>query len=223
MSGLDLGALGLTEVDGDHNPVATVPEAPAPPAPAAPAAPEPVVPAAPAVPSPVQAPPAVEEPIVVPPGAENPDAVRNAIQAERRRAREAYAHAKEMERRLLAIEEANMPVEDRLRAADARAAQAEGALLRLKVGLRHSLPETLVDRLRGSTEEELEGDAQSLLSQLNLAPGAPSAPEPAPAPAPAVPVPTASGYQMPPAAPQPDPNVAHGQFLAALFRGGSQQ
>jgi hypothetical protein len=150
---------------------------------------------------------------VVPPGAENPDAVRNAIQAERARARAAYAKAKDLETRLRAIEEANMPLEDRLRAATARAEQAEGAFLRYKVGARHNLPETLVDRLRGQTEEELEGDAQSLLSQLNIA--APAAPAPGPAP-------TTPGYQQPPPAPPDDPAKAHGQFLAGLFSGAQQ-
>jgi len=38
--------------------------------------------------------------------------------------------------------------------------------MRLKVGLKHGLPEAVIDRLKGETEEELLADAQALLELL---------------------------------------------------------
>lgn len=43
--------------------------------------------------------------------------------------------------------------------------------MRLKVGIKHGLPEAVIDRLKGETEEELLADAQALLELL--APKAP--------------------------------------------------
>lgn len=48
--------------------------------------------------------------------------------------------------------------------------------MRLKVGLKHGLPEAVVDRLKGETEEELLADAQALLELL--APKAPPSQSP---------------------------------------------
>lgn len=150
--------------------------------------------------------------------ADNPDAVRSLIDRERAAARAAYARAKEAEQRLAAIAEANMPAEERIRLADERARAAESGLLKFRVGLRHNLHESLVDRLRGTTEEELESDAQSLLAQLNITPAAtPDPTPPAPGAPPVVPVPTAAGYQTPPPAAPVDPGKAHGQFLGQLL------
>jgi hypothetical protein len=179
---------------------------------------EPVVPVAPA-------PEPEPEPVVVPEGAKNPGAVENLIHAERAKAREAYAEAKRLERELTAIREANMPAEERLRLAESRAAAAESSLLKFKVGLRHKLPEEVTDLLRGTTEEELDSHAQSLLPMLNLGPAPAPAPEPTPTPgaAPTVPVPTAGGYQTPPPAAKPDPNKAHGMLLGQLLTGQLQQ
>jgi hypothetical protein len=222
MSGLDLGTLGMSQVDDEGNPVAPA----APTAPAAPAASTPVAPVIPvAEPAPVvpvaPAPEPEPEPVVVPEGAKNPGAVENLIHSERAKAREAYAKAKELERELAAIREANMPAEERVRLADARAAAAESSLLKFKVGLRHKLPEEVTDLLRGTTEEELETHAQSLLPMLNLGPAPAPAPEPTPTPgaAPTVPVPTAGGYQQQPPAAKPDPNKAHGMLLGQLLTG----
>ena len=39
--------------------------------------------------------------------------------------------------------------------------------LRLRVGIKHGLPDAIVDRLKGETEEELLADAQSLLEVLS--------------------------------------------------------
>ncbi|HEY9247676.1 MAG TPA: hypothetical protein VIO38_01015, partial [Rariglobus sp.] len=39
----------------------------------------------------------------------------------------------------------------------------EAENLRLKVGIKHGLPEAIIDRLKGSTEEELLADAETLL------------------------------------------------------------
>jgi DNA polymerase-3 subunit gamma/tau len=226
MSGLDLGTLGLNQVDDEGNPAAAA----APTAPAAPAAPTPVAPVIPvAEPAPVvpvaPAPEPEPEPIVVPEGAKNPDAVQRAMAAERAKAREAYAEAKRLERELTAIREANMPAEERLRLAESRAQAAESNLLKFKVGLRHKLPEEVTDLLRGTTEEELDTHAQSLLPMLNLGPAPAPAPEPTPTPgaAPNVPVPTAGGYQQQPPAAKPDPAKAHGMLLGQLLTGQLQQ
>lgn len=45
----------------------------------------------------------------------------------------------------------------------------EADVLRLRVGLKHGLPEKVIDRLRGSTEEELLADAQALLESFSPA------------------------------------------------------
>ena len=44
-----------------------------------------------------------------------------------------------------------------------RAAELESENLRLKVAIKHGIPEKLVSRLRGATEEELLTDAQGLM------------------------------------------------------------
>jgi hypothetical protein len=164
---------------------------------------------------------------VVPEGAKNPGAVENLIHSERAKAREAYAKAKELERELAAIREANMPMEERIKLATERAQAAESNLLKFKVGLRHKLPEEVTDLLRGTTEEELDAHAQSLLPMLNIgaALGAALAPAPTPTPgaAPTIPVPTAGGYQQQPPAEKPDPAKAHGMLLGQLLTGQLQQ
>lgn len=45
----------------------------------------------------------------------------------------------------------------------------EAEVLRLRVGIKHGLPDAIVDRLKGETEEELLADAQSLLEVLSPA------------------------------------------------------
>jgi hypothetical protein len=57
-------------------------------------------------------------------------------------------------------------LDERLVAAEKAAAERETALLRYRVGVAKGLPPDLVERLRGSTEEELAADADSLLKIL---------------------------------------------------------
>lgn len=60
--------------------------------------------------------------------------------------------------------------------ASKQAAALAAENLRLKVGIKHGLPEAVVDRLKGETEEELLADAQALLELL--APKAPPSQSP---------------------------------------------
>jgi hypothetical protein len=186
----------------EPDPGMEAPDAPAAPA-AAPAAPEGVTgsttpPAAPAAPA-APAIPEVDDEIVVPEGAENPDAVRNAIAAERKAARDAYKRAREAEEKLAAITEAAMPIEDRIKAIEARATSAELEAKKLQVGMKHGLSLTFAQMLNGKDEGELETHAKSILAELHQA-----KPNPGinlgggPNPAPATPA---------------DPKVAHNQWL----------
>lgn len=114
-----------------------------------------------------------DEPIVVPEGAANPDAVKAAIQAERKTAREANARARDLERQIKERDEQDKPLEERLSAADDRAQKAELRALRLEVALENGLSITLAPRLAGSTKEELEADAAALITELGVKPAAP--------------------------------------------------
>lgn len=190
---VDLAALGLSTGDGTAAAVAP---------PAEPVM-DPVAVEPPEAPPELPVPPAEDEPIVVPEGAENPDAVRNAIAAERAKARESYKRAKDLERQFAEAAEAALPLQDRLTAATKRAQDAELKAMRLTVGVRNNLPIDLADRLRGDNEEELETDAKSLLGQLNIAPASSGA--------------TADGgFQTPPPS-NISPEQAHGQFLAGIL------
>lgn len=62
--------------------------------------------------------------------------------------------------------------EERLLAAEKTAAESQAALLRYQVGLAKGLPPELIDRLRGFTTEELEADAEQLLSLVPRPPAA---------------------------------------------------
>ena len=55
---------------------------------------------------------------------------------------------------------------DRIKKADARVADAEAELVRLKVAVRHGLSEDQATRLIGTTEDELDADAKVLLKLL---------------------------------------------------------
>lgn len=57
-------------------------------------------------------------------------------------------------------------ITDELQRAQTEKAQAQQELLRMKVAASKNLPTSLVERLRGETVEELEQDADSLLSEL---------------------------------------------------------
>lgn len=151
--------------------------------------------------APVVIPEAPEPEVVIPPGADNPDAVKRLIQEERQAGREARARARELESQLLAYQEAQLPAEDRIKAADKRAAEAESKALRLTVGLKHNIPFDLADRLRGTTEAELENDAKSFLAHL-ARPATPGAD---------------GGFQTPPPAAVIEPERAHDNFLLGIM------
>lgn len=82
----------------------------------------------------------------------------------------------------------NRNLRAREKAATAKAAAAEdsekkvGALeaenLRLRVGTRHGLPEALIDRLQGETEEEILADAEKLLALISPKSGPSNRPKP---------------------------------------------
>jgi hypothetical protein len=148
--------------------------------------------------------PAPEPEIVIPEGAKNPDAVQRLIESERKNAREANARRRELEQQLQEQAEAALPLEQRIQAATKRAEEAEHKALRYAVGLSHSLPVELVDRLKGTTEEEIKADAQSLLTFLQH--------KPAPAPS------ADGGFQTPPVA-KGDPQRAHNDLLVQMFHG----
>jgi hypothetical protein len=122
--------------------------------------------------------------------AERPDSVRNALQAERQKARAAERRRREAERAARAAEaelrqerirrtvteriaERSAEEADRRAAAETeavieeltkRAERAEVALTRLEVALDLGLPREAADRLRGTTREEVERDATDFAS-----------------------------------------------------------
>jgi hypothetical protein len=111
-----------------------------------------------------------EESIEIPDGAKNPDAVKALIQAERKKARDANARARELERQAAEVAEANKPLEERLANAERKAQEAELNALRVEVGTNLGLSLTLSKRLSGQTAEELAQDANTLLAELGSRP-----------------------------------------------------
>lgn len=111
--------------------------------------------------------------IEVPAGAENPDAVRNAIRAEREAARTERQRADELAARLKEYEDANKTDLERLSGERDELRTSNESLatenLRLKVALQKQLPVELIDRLRGSNEQEMIEDAERLLGLLKPA------------------------------------------------------
>jgi cobalamin biosynthesis Mg chelatase CobN len=77
------------------------------------------------------------------------------------------------EAEMTALEKANKRAEE----AEARAARLERERLQVAAAKKAGLPEELADRLKGETPEELEADAQAILSKL---PKPPAAPKPGP-------------------------------------------
>jgi hypothetical protein len=79
---------------------------------------------------------------------------------------------------------------------------AAATALRFTVAASKGLDLDLADRLKGSTKEELEADAESLLPKLSSAGGF-------------------DGGARPSRAPKTeDPSKAHGRFIASILRGG---
>lgn len=142
----------------------------------------------PAAPAPGQQPATQQTPAAPGPeaaviaGAEHPDAVRNLIDRERDARRQAEARAEEAERVRQEIEDQSKTAEQR--AQEAQQAKADVAKLtaeslRLRVALKKGLTgdrAELADRLQGTTEAELEADADKLLALV----GGGSGQQPAP-------------------------------------------
>lgn len=106
-------------------------------------------------------------------GAQNPDAVRNALKAERERARaakkdadEKSAEAEKLRAQVQKYEDSKKSdqekAEQRAKDAEGKAAKAEQKLLRLEVGRDKKLPSELAELLSGDTKEEMEAHADKL-------------------------------------------------------------
>ncbi len=100
----------------------------------------------------------------VPAGAQNPDAVRNALNAERKAARGAQKRAEAAEAKVAEFEEATQTeterLSGRLESLTSENKQSKVENLRLRIALDEQVPPELIDRLRGDTREEIEADAK---------------------------------------------------------------
>jgi hypothetical protein len=113
------------------------------------------------------------------------DSGKKALAAERKARRDAERQLKDMADRLAAIEDAEKTetqrLADKLSEAEARATQAEANALRLQVAQSKGLSAAQAKRLVGSTQEELEADADEILEAFP-AQGATPPPDEAPRP-----------------------------------------
>lgn len=95
------------------------------------------------------------------------DAGKKALDAERKARRDAEKQAKELADRLAAIEDKDKTEAERFAAkvadAEDRAAKAEARAMRLEVAQSKGLSPAQAKRLVGSTQEELEADADEIL------------------------------------------------------------
>lgn len=98
------------------------------------------------------------------------DAGKKALQEERRKAREATKQLTELQARLKEFEDRDKTELEKLteahQTAEQRATAAERALARYRVATAKGIPAELVDRLQGSTEDELAEDADRLLTLI---------------------------------------------------------
>lgn len=98
------------------------------------------------------------------------EAGKKALQEERRKARTAEKQLGELQRKLQEFEDRDkteaQKLAERATAAERNAADAQGRLLRYEVAAAKNLPPTLAVRLQGSTKDELEADADTLLEEL---------------------------------------------------------
>lgn len=130
--------------------------------------------------------------------AELGDAGKRAIQREREARKELEARLKELEplaAKARELEESNKSeaqrLQERAEAAEKAAQEAQANLLRIQVAASKGLPPQLAARLTGTTEEELQADADNLLALV--APKPPTTGKPGDA---------LVGTRTPPAAPQ---------------------
>lgn len=139
----------------------------------------PVVPVAPVVTEPVPDPPDADATAVA---AALGDAGKRALDAIRKERDDARTKLKELESRdLTELEKAQQAAASSAQ----RLALLESQNLRQRVALAQGLPATLVDRLQGSTEDEMAADAVVLLGMLNR-PRTPT-PDPGQGPRPSTP------------------------------------
>lgn len=112
------------------------------------------------------------------------EAGKKALEAERKARREAEKEKKDLEARLKDLEDKdkseNERLADKLKTAESNAATATADSLRLRVALRKGLNETQAKRLVGTTEEELESDADDLLASFKPADDDKKDPKPGP-------------------------------------------
>lgn len=106
------------------------------------------------------------------------DAGKKALDAERREKRAAEKRASELEARLKEFEDRDktetQKLAERAEAAEKRAAELEAQAIRLEVASEKGLTPAQAKRLVGTTREELEADADELLSTFKPAePGTP--------------------------------------------------
>jgi hypothetical protein len=110
---------------------------------------------------------------------------KKALDAERKARRDAERQLKELSERLQEIEDRDKSEADktaeRLAAAEARATEAEAGLMRAHVAAAKGLTPDQAKRLVGTTQEELEADADVLLETFQV-PGATPPPERTPRP-----------------------------------------
>lgn len=100
------------------------------------------------------------------------DAGKKALQEERAKARKAAKELSELQARLKEFEDRDKTELQKLaeahQTAEQRATAAESALARYKVATAKGVPADLVDRLKGSTEQELAEDADRLLALIGV-------------------------------------------------------
>jgi len=107
--------------------------------------------------------------------ADNPEAVENLIRREREARKEAERRTTESAAKTKEYEDAEKSDQEKLAEENGtlktKATEAEAEALRLRVALVKQLPAELIDRLQGSTKEELEADADKLLKLVNQGQG----------------------------------------------------
>ena len=98
------------------------------------------------------------------------DGGKKALQEERRKARAAERQLGELQKRLQQFEDRDkteaQKLTDAKTAAEQQAAEATAKLLRYEVAAAKKLPAEWASRLQGSTQEDLEADADALLGAL---------------------------------------------------------
>ena len=102
---------------------------------------------------------------------------KKALSAEREARKAAEKTAAELKAKLDEIEQANLSdlekAQQAAKAATDRLAEIEATSLRQKVAIEKGVPAKWVDRLRGSTEEELSADADQILADVQPSPTTP--------------------------------------------------